>query len=99
MPATDAPQPDERCRLVYVEDDQRLAQLTSQYLVSHLVEVFLVQRGDRALQEVLRVRPDIVLLDLMLPGRDGTQVCRDLRDASMCRSSCLQRARKKPTAS
>lgn len=80
MPATDALRPDEVFRVVYVEDDQRLAQLTSQYLTSHRVEVFLVSRGDQALTEVLRVHPDIVLLDLMLPGRDGIEVCRELRE-------------------
>jgi DNA-binding response OmpR family regulator len=66
-------------RVVYVEDDDRLARLTTQYLQSHRVEVHVVNRGDRALQEVLRVRPDVVLLDLMLPGSDGLDVCRQLR--------------------
>jgi two-component system, OmpR family, response regulator len=73
-------QPEEAFRVVYVEDDERLARLTSQYLASHRVEVFLVSRGDRALREVLRVHPDIVLLDLMLPGCDGMRVCRELRE-------------------
>lgn len=67
-------------RVVYVEDDQRLAQLTSRYLKSHGVDVYLVERGDLALAEVLRVHPDVVLLDLMLPGADGVEVCRKLRE-------------------
>jgi len=79
MPTTEDPRPDEKLRVVYVEDDERLARLTSEYLGSHNVEVFLVPRGDRALPEVLRVHPDVVLLDLMLPGRDGMEVCRELR--------------------
>lgn len=66
-------------RVVYVEDDDRLARLTTQYLNSHRVEVHVVSRGDQALAEVLRVRPDVVLLDLMLPGTDGLDVCRQLR--------------------
>ena len=66
--------------VVYVEDDDRLARLTSQYLASHEVEVVLVRRGDLALAEVLRARPDVVLLDLMLPGRDGVEVCRAVRE-------------------
>ena len=66
-------------RVVYVEDDDRLARLTTQYLNSHRVEVHVVTRGDQALAEVLRVRPDVVLLDLMLPGADGIDVCRQLR--------------------
>jgi DNA-binding response OmpR family regulator len=66
-------------RIVYVEDDERLARLTMQYLASHRIEVHLVTRGDRAVAEVLRLRPDVVLLDLMLPGADGIEVCRELR--------------------
>jgi len=64
---------------VYVEDDERLARLTTQYLKTHRVEVHVVNRGDLAVAEVLRVRPDVVLLDLMLPGSDGLDVCRQLR--------------------
>ena len=55
-------------RVVYVEDDARLARLTSQYLTSHGVEVVLVARGDLAIAEIERVHPDVVLLELMLPG-------------------------------
>jgi len=66
-------------RIVYIEDDDRLARLTTQYLASHRVEVTLVPRGDQAVGEVLRVRPDVVLLDLMLPGVDGLEVCRQIR--------------------
>ena len=64
---------------MYVEDDERLARLTTQYLKTHRVEVHVVNRGDLAVAEVLRVRPDVVLLDLMLPGSDGLDVCRQLR--------------------
>ena len=73
-----APEPD--IRVVYVEDDERLARLTTQYLTSHDIAVHLVTRGDQAVAEVLRVRPDVVLLDLMLPGTDGIEVCRQLRE-------------------
>ena len=65
--------------LVYVEDDERLARLTTQYLTSHRITVHLVTRGDLAVAEVLRLRPDVVLLDLNLPGVDGVEVCRQLR--------------------
>lgn len=63
-----------------VEDDERLARLTAKYLMSHGVLVDIVERGDAAVSEVLRVRPDLVLLDLMLPGIDGNEVCRKLRE-------------------
>ncbi len=69
----------QRITVVFVEDDERLASLTAQYLRSHGVEVHLVSRGDSAEAEVLRVRPDVVLLDVMLPGVSGLEVCRRLR--------------------
>src|SRR5258708_2242354 len=70
----------EQLRVVYVEDDERLGRLTAQYFTSHGVEVVLVNRGDDAVMEILGARPDVVLLDLMLPGRDGLEVCRALRE-------------------
>jgi DNA-binding response OmpR family regulator len=66
--------------IVYVEDDERLARLTKQYLESHGVLVTLVHRGDLAVAEVLRLRPDVVLLDVMLPGMGGLEICRALRE-------------------
>ncbi len=66
--------------VVFFEDDERLARLTAQYLRSHGVTVTLVARGDLAVAEVLRVRPDVVLLDVMLPGLGGLDVCRKLRE-------------------
>jgi DNA-binding response OmpR family regulator len=71
--------PESEISIVYVEDDERLARLTMQYLASHRIQVSLVTRGDQAVTEVLRVRPDVVLLDLMLPGIDGLEVCRQIR--------------------
>jgi len=65
--------------VLYVEDDERLGRLTAQYLQSHGLRVSLCRRGDQAVAEVLRIRPDVVLLDLMLPGLDGIEVCRQLR--------------------
>lgn len=71
---------DEALTVVYVEDDERLARLTVQYLATHGVQAFVVTRGDQALAEVLRVRPDVVLLDVMLPGASGLDVCRAIRE-------------------
>jgi DNA-binding response OmpR family regulator len=65
-----------------VEDDARLAALTAEYLRSHGVKVVLAADGDAALAETRRARFDVVLLDLMLPGRSGVDVCRDLRARS-----------------
>jgi DNA-binding response OmpR family regulator len=65
--------------VLYVEDDERLAQLTAKYLESHGVRVVVVSSGLDAVGHALRLRPDVVLLDLMLPGIDGLEVCRRLR--------------------
>jgi DNA-binding response OmpR family regulator len=70
----------DRLSIVFVEDDERLARLTSHYLRSHGVHVEWIARGDQAVAEVLRVRPDVVLLDLMLPGMSGLEICRKLRE-------------------
>jgi DNA-binding response OmpR family regulator len=65
-----------------VEDDARLAALTAEYLRKHGVEVVVAGDGAQALQEWRRLRFDVVLLDLMLPGRSGLEVCRELRARS-----------------
>jgi DNA-binding response OmpR family regulator len=70
---------EEAISIVYVEDDARLARLTAKYLESHGVRVSLAAEGREGVALVLRERPDVVLLDLMLPGIDGLEVCRQLR--------------------
>jgi two-component system, OmpR family, response regulator len=65
-----------------VEDDTRLAALTREYLGGHGVAVEVVGDGRRGLQEALRTRWDVVLLDLMLPGLGGLELCRELRARS-----------------
>ena len=69
-----------RITVVFIEDDERLARLTAQYMLTHNVEVTVVTRGDLAFAEIMRVRPDVILLDLMLPGLDGVDLCRKLRE-------------------
>jgi DNA-binding response OmpR family regulator len=65
-----------------VEDDERLASLTAEYLEGHGLVVSRATRGDRGLEEASRQRYDCVLLDVMLPGIDGIEVCRKLRQRS-----------------
>ncbi|MCI0569190.1 MAG: response regulator transcription factor [Myxococcaceae bacterium] len=65
-----------------VEDDDRLARLVGEYLHSHGVVVTRAADGEAGLREALAHRFDVILLDLMLPGRDGLDVCRELRARS-----------------
>ncbi len=65
-----------------VEDDTRLAALTAEYLRGHGVQVVVAADGAAGLAETRRARFDVVLLDLMLPGRSGLEVCRELRSRS-----------------
>jgi DNA-binding response OmpR family regulator len=69
----------EALSVVYIEDDARIAHLTAKYLESHGIVVTLAGDGTEGISAVVRARPDIVLLDLMLPGIDGLEVCRQLR--------------------
>ena len=69
-------------RVLLVEDDARLAELVTEYLSAYEFAVELVTRGDQALPRFQASQPDIVVLDLMLPGLDGMVVCRKIRDIS-----------------
>jgi two-component system OmpR family response regulator len=68
--------------VLLVEDDLRLAGLTREYLEGHGVLVEHVADGRRGLEAAASGRHDAVLLDLMLPGKDGLEVCRELRARS-----------------
>jgi DNA-binding response OmpR family regulator len=69
-------------RVLLVEDDARLAELITEYLSGYEFSVELVTRGDQALDRFQALAPDVVVLDLMLPGLDGMLVCRQIRDVS-----------------
>jgi two-component system, OmpR family, response regulator len=66
-------------KVLLIEDDARLAQLTARYLESHSVLVTIAADGVEGQAEALRRQYDCVVLDLMLPGRDGIEVTRELR--------------------
>ena len=66
-----------------VDDDQDLAEMLSIVLTSAGMEVDLVNRGDQVMDIFNQHSPDLVLLDVMLPGIDGVQVCKIIRENSM----------------
>ena len=65
--------------ILLVEDDLRLADLTAEYFEQNGLTVVTESRGDRAIARFRETQPRVVLLDLMLPGKDGLDVCRELR--------------------
>lgn len=67
--------------ILLVEDDLRLAELVSRYLANHGFNLSIVSRGDEVVDLVQRDNPDLVILDLGLPGEDGFMICRRLRPA------------------
>jgi two-component system response regulator RstA len=66
--------------ILIVEDDQRLAELTRDYLQANGLAVSIEGDGGRAAARILKEQPDLVILDLMLPGEDGFSICRKVRD-------------------
>jgi two-component system response regulator RstA len=69
----------QRLRVLLVEDSQRLAASIRDYLERHNYEVFIEGDGLAATERFERLKPDLVILDLMLPGKDGLTICRELR--------------------
>ena len=72
----------ERQRVLIVDDDANIAELISLYLIKECYETKIVYDGEEALKVFPVFHPNIILLDLMLPGIDGYQVCRELRASS-----------------
>ncbi|KAA9001968.1 two-component system response regulator RstA [Affinibrenneria salicis] len=66
-------------KIVFVEDDSEVGKLIAAWLGKHDIEVQLETRGDKALSFIEQQQPDLVLLDIMLPGKDGMTLCRELR--------------------
>ena len=69
-------------RALIVEDEEHLAQLVADYLARDQITAEIAMDGERALELARAAQPDVVVLDLMLPGIDGIEVCRRLRTFS-----------------
>ncbi len=68
-----------RQKILIVDDDNNIAELIALYLNKECFETLIVNDGESALVEFHRFNPNLILLDLMLPGIDGYQVCREIR--------------------
>ncbi|WP_017475851.1 response regulator [Pseudomonas sp. PAMC 26793] len=70
----------EAWQVLIVEDDERLAELTRDYLESNGLRVSVEGNGALAAARIIAEQPDLVILDLMLPGEDGLSICRKVRE-------------------
>ena len=71
-------------KILIVDDDEAIAELVSLYLAKECFDTMMVHDGEKALVAFDTYHPNLVLLDLMLPGIDGYQVCREIRHTSPC---------------
>jgi len=69
-------------KILIVEDDEKIAELLSDYLEQANFDVSILKRGDTVISEVRLNPPEVILLDLMLPGKDGMTICREIRSFS-----------------
>ena len=69
-------------KILIVEDEPKLASLESDYLVQSGYETAIISNGLEVLPYVQTTPPDLILLDLMLPGKDGMEICKEIRQFS-----------------
>lgn len=69
----------EKQKILVVDDDNNIAELISLYLMKECYETAIAEDGESAVEMVDSFKPDLILLDLMLPGIDGYEVCRRVR--------------------
>ncbi len=69
-------------KILIVDDDNNIAELISLYLTKECFACEIVNDGEEALKAFVSFAPDLILLDLMLPGMDGYEVCREIRHKS-----------------
>jgi len=77
--AQDTPVPPQPRRVLLVEDSPRLASLIRDYMNMNGLDLIVEPDGANAVQRFIAERPALVILDIMLPGKDGYQICRELR--------------------
>lgn len=71
-----------RQKILIVDDDENICELISLYLTKEFYDTKMVYDGEEALRQFELFEPNLILLDLMLPGMDGYQVCREIRQRS-----------------
>ena len=69
-------------KILIIDDDENIAEILSLYMIKECFETRIAPDGESGLQIFEEYKPDLVLLDLMMPGKDGYQVCREIRAVS-----------------
>lgn len=69
-------------KILIVDDDTNIAELISLYLTKECFDTLMVGDGEEALKKFNSYAPNLILLDLMLPGMDGYEICREIRKTS-----------------
>ena len=75
-----------RPKVLIADDDETLRHLITEALPKHKYEVYQAADGHETLETVKNLRPDIVILDVMMPGMDGIEVCKAIRENSQTRN-------------
>jgi two-component system response regulator BaeR len=74
--------PEKKERILIVEDERRIAEILTDYLRQNGFDVEHQDRGDKIVELVRKQPPSLILLDVMLPGGDGLEICREIRKFS-----------------
>lgn len=76
-------------RILLVDDEPDILEFLSYNLKKEGYEVFTAQNGEKGIDVAIKERPDLVLLDMMMPGMDGVEVCEKLRADSRCKNTVI----------
>ena len=85
-------------KILVVDDERKIVSLVRAYLEREGYRVIEASDGRQALETSRREKPDLIVLDLMLPEMDGLEVCRQIRRPQRCPSLCLLPVMRTPTS-
>ena len=70
-------------KVLTIDDDPAMTELLTLVLKTHGLDAYMANSGEKGLQMIHKLSPDVVILDLMMPGMDGWQVCTQVRSFSV----------------
>ena len=69
-------------QILVVEDEPKIARIVEDYLKNAGYQVTIVSHGNDVLPQIQKIMPDLIILDIMLPGKDGMEICKEIRKTS-----------------